>query len=715
MVFVRLCAKFFLVMSLSALVTIVLLTAHAFAEDCNKNGIPDTCDLNPAAAGCSAYTLVDTSVAGSESCAQAQTVKPGFFYKGSTAGKAHEGNATCAWSSSAGAVWYRVLIPASGFLHVSLGGTFTQPNGFNSVVSLYDACESGSKEFDCANDSGCREDPSTPATSFMDPAVGIAGTPGQAVYIRIGGAENTAPYKDEGEYLLFIGDRNMYPVCPSSTSGASSDCNANQIPDECDIAAGNAEDCNGNAVPDGCEKLIDCDGNGKADACENRVQIVLQDLDPTVGGDDSIYGTEGPLKKSRFATIFDLMGMSYSSEMSEPVETATEDYAGPDFECATCPGGTARPPFGMFLTEPRWESGSLPSGGVFHAKGTYHLFRPMAGGEEFRGDLLALDAVQCTMPSIASGSSGFFAQLKPVSGSTGPFEACFSFPLDTIWFVPALHVSGSYDADGVFAGKGLLDINNACPTYSKRVYVSGRFFTPQTCADCNRNGIGDAADIAAGTSKDVDGNSIPDECDATKGPDCFGVPGGSAQPDRCGVCNGDGQSYLECAQVDLSSSKIDASRALVKQSRYARRVIKEARGRSCTISLRQAKKLTATSLMIVNEWPSSVKWCANETFCTKTAISWGTAEQFQDNALALFKLSKRAVKCNVSLPIGGVCNGPIEICQKYVQNALKANQGSVKEARRLMQASLDATLTVPTSQSVCCDEVIPAAAAGGVR
>jgi hypothetical protein len=39
--------------------------------------------------------------------------------------------------------------------------------------------------------------------------------------------------------------------------------------------------------------------------------------------------------------------------------------------------------------------------------------------------------------------------------------------------------------------------------------------------DCNANGIGDATDIAAGTSTDCDGNNIPDECDLANGaPDC---------------------------------------------------------------------------------------------------------------------------------------------------------------------------------------------------
>ena len=42
----------------------------------------------------------------------------------------------------------------------------------------------------------------------------------------------------------------------------SGDCNLNDIPDDCDIAAGTSDDVNGNGVPDECE---DCNGNGIPD------------------------------------------------------------------------------------------------------------------------------------------------------------------------------------------------------------------------------------------------------------------------------------------------------------------------------------------------------------------------------------------------------------------------------------------------------------------
>jgi hypothetical protein len=39
--------------------------------------------------------------------------------------------------------------------------------------------------------------------------------------------------------------------------------------------------------------------------------------------------------------------------------------------------------------------------------------------------------------------------------------------------------------------------------------------------DCNSNGIADASDIASGTSTDVDGNGVPDECEVISSSACF--------------------------------------------------------------------------------------------------------------------------------------------------------------------------------------------------
>jgi len=50
---------------------------------------------------------------------------------------------------------------------------------------------------------------------------------------------------------------------------AGHDCNSNGVLDVCDIAAGTAGDCDANAVPDACELAQrDCNANGAVDACD---------------------------------------------------------------------------------------------------------------------------------------------------------------------------------------------------------------------------------------------------------------------------------------------------------------------------------------------------------------------------------------------------------------------------------------------------------------
>ncbi|MCH7994401.1 MAG: IPTL-CTERM sorting domain-containing protein [Planctomycetes bacterium] len=50
------------------------------------------------------------------------------------------------------------------------------------------------------------------------------------------------------------------------TACPGNDCNGNQLPDECDIAAGRSEDCDDNGTPDECDP--DGDGDTVPDACD---------------------------------------------------------------------------------------------------------------------------------------------------------------------------------------------------------------------------------------------------------------------------------------------------------------------------------------------------------------------------------------------------------------------------------------------------------------
>ncbi len=64
---------------------------------------------------------------------------------------------------------------------------------------------------------------------------------------------------------------NTVPDECDLNNGTSLDCNANTFPDECDIAGGTSQDCNANTVPDGCDiaagTSADCNVNGVPDEC----------------------------------------------------------------------------------------------------------------------------------------------------------------------------------------------------------------------------------------------------------------------------------------------------------------------------------------------------------------------------------------------------------------------------------------------------------------
>jgi hypothetical protein len=68
---------------------------------------------------------------------------------------------------------------------------------------------------------------------------------------------SSLPSEDLAEGLKEV----IYHACDAVT-----DCNHNDIPDECELDDGSLEDCDLSGVPDICEK--DCNGNGYHDSCD---------------------------------------------------------------------------------------------------------------------------------------------------------------------------------------------------------------------------------------------------------------------------------------------------------------------------------------------------------------------------------------------------------------------------------------------------------------
>ena len=73
--------------------------------------------------------------------------------------------------------------------------------------------------------------------------------------------------------------------------------------------------------------------------------------------------------------------------------------------------------------------------------------------------------------------------------------------------------------------------------------------------DCNGNGIHDGCDIASGTSLDTNADGIPDECQSTITPFCFGDGTGTACP-----CANNGTAGNGCASsVNAAGANLTAS------------------------------------------------------------------------------------------------------------------------------------------------------------
>lgn len=72
------------------------------------------------------------------------------------------------------------------------------------------------------------------------------------------------------------------------------DCNANNIPDACDIESGDAADCNGNGIPDACDLVsgssADCNGNGFPDECEIDGQWEVERLTASDASFSKLFG-----------------------------------------------------------------------------------------------------------------------------------------------------------------------------------------------------------------------------------------------------------------------------------------------------------------------------------------------------------------------------------------------------------------------------------------
>jgi hypothetical protein len=282
------------------------------------------------------------------------------------------------------------------------------------------------------------------------------------------------------------------------------DCNANGVPDNCDIAGGAASDCNGNGVPDPCDVASgfarDCDGDGTLDSCEiaaGSVQDCNSNGVPDPCEDDSVdrvtpnLGALSGLAPRTF--VFEDLPLA-STSVTVTVR-AIGDLGAPT-EFASLRLGSTTVASALFATTGRDcpESADIATL-VIQREAWNGIIAPLGVPADLTMTLTAsplVDAAQCASPwttvSISYGGPGYDCN------GNGIKDICET-------------VGGANDCDGN-GRPDSCDVSNG------------------SVPDCNANGIPDSCDLAAGAEDDKDGDGRPDSCEYAAGDfDLDGVVG----------------------------------------------------------------------------------------------------------------------------------------------------------------------------------------------
>ncbi|MCG3136333.1 MAG: hypothetical protein HJJLKODD_00161 [Phycisphaerae bacterium] len=239
--------------------------------DCNENqlrdeceiqlGLQDDCNIDGQLDMCELPTILDFE----RYCVDAQPVCPGYIYEDILFSFWTPAiPSSCASLYRQG--WYQYTPATNGVLTVSTCGS-----NFDTVVSIYDGidgCPSGLADELACNENYC----GTGSEVSWDVEAG------HLYYISIAGKSGSG---QSGQFNMTL----TGPVC---YQGPGNDCNANSIPDDCDIADGTSFDCNHNTEPDECEMISlncpfapgDVNNDGQVDPADIYYFIrVLVDLD----------------------------------------------------------------------------------------------------------------------------------------------------------------------------------------------------------------------------------------------------------------------------------------------------------------------------------------------------------------------------------------------------------------------------------------------------
>jgi hypothetical protein len=339
------------------------------------------------------------------------------------------------------------------------------------------------------------------------------------------------------------GDNSIkgYMVEWESGLTTESDCNANGIPDSCEIA--NGGDCNNNGLLDACEianhTATDCNNNGIPDTCD-----IANNTDGDCDGDGILNSCE----IAAGALDADLNGVPDGCE-GDCNANGQLDYLDIAAGAADCNGNlmidSCEDGSGIYRN-----SGNLGNIGSGVPRSVTFATFPAAVTNvtlevSARANLSATN--RFLIMKLNGGASTYLFQ---TTGTDCPSTANTYTRTFTASEFNTLTASGSLDV--AFTAPGTVNAASCGSNALLQVRLAyEQTFTDcdndgirDFCAiasgavkDCNRNGIPDSCDIASGFAKDCNGNNIPDSCDIATGlaPDCNsnGIPD-SCDPDSDG-------------------------------------------------------------------------------------------------------------------------------------------------------------------------------------
>ena len=345
--------------------------------------------------------------------------------------------------------------------------------------------------------------------------------------------------------------------CDLIINATSLDCNENSVPDECDIAANDSDDINTNGVPDECD--LDCNNSGTPD-----------DYDIEVGDSDDCNGNGIP-DECDVSPQLQQIDFEFST-------LALDD----DDSCDECQLGDIDLPWPVEIQGQTFVAFAMSSDGYVELLQQGESSYEYGAGEvddlieEDDPDHTYLMAAYDDLSSDYAGFFGYGALEDRVTftwltetyddeddGELNLFQIVLYADGRVQWnFVFADYDDNDEDLfSGIYIGgdeQRLLEIiRDDIPEEESWLFADSgvdcnRNGVPDSCEiaagdrdDCNANGTPDECEFAAGTVADCNNNLVPDDCETLDDCDNDGTPDvcevdsdGDGFPDDCDVCEG---------------------------------------------------------------------------------------------------------------------------------------------------------------------------------